>query len=331
MIERAGPVGRAGKFRPGDRIIAINGVDLLGADHDDVVREMLAVDDLLDLAVSRETSPLTDNHSDDDPLTAVGGGPELHSPGPTVAMARELEAREPSSHQVEAATIADPLKAQHYAGSPKKLEWFFGRDPSRMLLTRNSSVPLLGHLVSLRPGSPPSGLASLSEHRPVTSATSADSGGKIGGSGAADEVGRLSSRAALPSTLGVQGAASMEGSAMAAVQSDGDTESEPVVRRLTADDVHELVSSFDTHASLVLHRRPPRSSVASSRPTSSSSTSSSFSSYDRSVSSSSLSSLRRGGIARHLPGDARTNHRFSYRVTLTSKKHWGRFQHLGDF
>lgn len=323
MIERAGPVGRAGKFRPGDRIVAINGADLLGADHDDVVREMLAVDDILDLAVSRDASPLINSHSDD-PLPSVNSGPQLHSPDHTVVTARESETREPSPRQAEATAIADPVMAQHYAGSPKKLEWFFGRDPSRMLLTRNSSVPLLGHLVSLRPGSPLAGLPSLNERRSASSAPSADSGASNG-----EAV--LSSCTTLPSTFAVQDASPMEGSAVAVVQSDRDMESEPTVRRLTADDVHELVSSFDTHASLVLHRRPPRSSVASSRPTSSSSTSSSFSSYDRSVSSSSLASLRRGGIARSLPGDARTNHRFSYRVTLTSKKHWGRFQHLGDF
>lgn len=66
-------------------------------------------------------------------------------------------------------------------------------------------------------------------------------------------------------------------------------------RRLTPDMLAELVATFDTEASLVTHRRTPR--------------------RDQPL----------------LIGAETGDHRFSYAVTLTSKRHWGSFRSLGSF
>jgi hypothetical protein len=377
-------VGRAGRFRPGDRIIAINGVDLDCASHDDVVREMLAVGDLLDLVVLRDTTSDADNDDGDGdvvdhhhgaPHSAVlhndaevpaanssqhdhsiptlkpeesatsrsqaGAGEavgKLRSAGQAAAAAREAAAREAAATTAaptatatgRAAATAAELPSvtlpSHCAGSPKKLEWFFGRDPSNMLMKRHLSVPLLGELVPLRPaagGTSAARFAALTSQR----SASADSGARAN---------CVASEQSHVTAGGVAGAThtrhAASETAPASAGAVNETESEPpLMRRLTEDDVCELVNCFDTQASLVLNRRADRRSTASVSSSSSSSTSA-MSSYDRPVSSSSSSSLqRRGDISRARHRDFRSDHRFSYQVTLTNKKHWGRFEHLGDF
>jgi hypothetical protein len=381
-------VGRPGRFRPGDRIIAINGVGLDCAGHDDVVREMLAVGDLLDLVVLRDTTSDADNddgdgdvvdHYDGAPHSAVlhddaevsaanssqhhhsiftpkpqesatsrsqaGAGEvvgKLRSAGQAAAAARESAAREAAATAAAAAIAAPTATAtataaataaelpsvtlpSHCAGSPKKLEWFFGRDPSNMLMKRHLSVPLLGELVPLRPaggGTSTARLAALNSQR----SASADSGARA--NRVASEQSHVTAGGATGATHTRHAASETAPASAGAVN---ETESEPpVVRRLTEDDVCELVNCFDTHASLVLNRRAARQSTASVSSSSSSSTSA-MSSYDRPVSSSSSSLQRRGDISRARHRDFRSDHRFSYQVTLTNKKHWGRFEHLGDF
>jgi hypothetical protein len=261
LVERAGPLGQTGKFLPGDEIIAINGIDLVGAEHDRVVEVVMRVENVLDLTIARAKSLA-------DAPDAVG--PAVGPPAPERLRSESMPLLSKSASPEGAGPMQTPPPRQRPRvssggsavspherpfGSAEKLRWFFGRNPDRML--RGSlSIP---ELASTRPAPRQGGLnLGGGRHLPPLRPPGTP----------------LPTRAPTPKPP---------------------VEASTPVRRMTPAVLAELVATFDTEASLVIHRRLP---------------------------------AHRG---RPPSGDASLNHRFSYAVTLTNKQHWGNFKHLGSF